>query len=466
MPGEFDIAIVGSGPGGYVAALKAAQGGARVAMIEREELGGTCLNVGCIPSKALLASAERLHELRNSAALGIRVDGEVGFDYTAVLNHKERTVRQLRAGVDALLRSNGVQIVQGQAQFLAPDCLQIGTAQSDQVSARNIIIATGSTEARPPIPGLDTPGIVGSRQALSLPAPPASLTIVGGSALGCEFASIFSHFGSKVTIVEALPRLLPVEDTDLGKGLARIFERQGIAVKTGTRVARFEPIEAGVRTTVSHGDREESLDSEMVLTAIGRVPYTEGLGLERVGVRTERNAIVVDDAMRTTVPGIWAIGDVTGRIQLAHVASAQAEVAVSNILGESRQMDYSCVPSCVYTIPQVSSVGLSEERARLEHPGVRVGTFPFQAIGRAIASRNTEGFVKIVADQAWGRVLGVHILHSRASDLIEEAVLAMRLESSIEDIVAAIHPHPTFGEALAEAALVADNRPLHIPRRG
>jgi dihydrolipoamide dehydrogenase len=458
---NFDIVVIGGGPGGYVAAIRAAQLGASVALIEKEHLGGTCLNVGCIPSKALLASAERLHELRSSEQLGIRVQGEIGFDWAAVMNHKERTVRQLRGGVELLVKSNGITLFRGAGSLTAPGQVRVeGTDGTQELSAKNVIVATGSVEARPPIPGLDLPGVIGSTQALSIEAVPESIAIIGGGAVGCEFASVFHHFGAKVTVVEMMETLIPLEDADLGNGLARAFGRQGIAVKTGAKVDRITGQDGALRVELAGG---EGIDAAKVLVAIGRTPYTEGLGLEGVGVQMDRRAIAVDDRLRTNVPGIWAIGDATGKFPLAHVASMQGEIAVANALGGDHPMDYSVVPSVVYTIPQTASVGLSEAKARAAGHEVRIGTFPFQASGRAIASRETEGFVKVIADTKWSRILGVHVLHSRAGDIIEEAVVAMKLESTVEDLVAAIHPHPTYTEAIAEAALATESRAIHIP---
>ncbi|TAK22190.1 MAG: dihydrolipoyl dehydrogenase [Chloroflexota bacterium] len=462
---QCDIAVVGGGPGGYVAAIRAAQGGASVILIEREHLGGTCLNVGCIPSKALLASAERLHELRSSAALGIRVTGEIGFDWAAVMNHKERTIRQLRGGVEALVKSNGIELIRGSATLMARDRLRVASAEgSVEVAAKNIILATGSSEARPPIPGSDLAGVIGSAEALSLDAVPSSIAVIGGGALGCEFASIYHHFGSRVTVIEMLPSLLPLEDADIGAALGKSFARQGIDVKVGAKVTGMERAGEALRVGIEVNGQSLAIDAEVVLIAVGRVPNTEGLGLDRIGVTMDRRAIAVDAQMRTNVPGLWAVGDVTGKIMLAHVAMSEAEVAVDNALGGDREMDYGSVPSCTYTIPQAASVGLTEAKARAKGRAVKVGTFPFQAIGRAIAGRDTEGFVKVVADEKYGRILGVHVIHSRAGDLIEEAVVAMKLESSIEDLVAAIHPHPTLSEAIAEAALAVDDRAIHMPR--
>jgi dihydrolipoamide dehydrogenase len=347
---------------------------------------------------------------------------------------------------------------------MARDRVSVATAEGVQeLAAQNVILATGSVEARPPIPGLELPGVIGSTDALSIQAVPDSIAIIGGGAVGCEFASVFSQFGSKVALIEMMPNLLPLEDADLASGLARVFGRQGVDVKVGTKVLGIVQTGDSLRVELDGGGQTSNVEAARVLVAIGRTPYSDGLGLERIGVAMDRRAVKVDERMQTSVPGVWAIGDLTGKMMLAHVATAQGEVAAENACGHDRTMNYAAIPSVVYTIPQVASVGLSEARAREAGHAVKVGTFPFQAIGRAIAGRDTEGFVKVIADQKWGRILGVHVLHSRASDVIQEAVVAMKLESSIEDLVAAIHPHPTFTEAIAEAALMADGRPIHMP---
>ena len=456
----FDILVIGGGPGGYVAAILAAHKGVRVALVEKGHLGGTCLNVGCIPSKALMASAERLHELRSSESLGIRVQGEIGFDWAGVLSHKERTVRQLRGGIEMLVKTNGIQLFRGTATLMARGRVRVeGPEGVQEIPARNVIVATGSVEARPPIPGLDLPGVIGTTDALSLEAVPESIAVVGAGANGCELGSAYHQFGAKVTLVEMLDRVVPLEDADLGTALGRAFEKSGIGVRTGVKVNQV--VQSGDRLRLEL-DKGEPVEAARVLVT-GRAPYTEGLGLDRVGVAMDRRSVKVDERMATSVPGVWAIGDVTGKLALAHVASAQAEVAVETALGGDRAMEYGTIPRAIYSLPQVAAVGLTEAQAREAGHQVKVGQYPFQALGRAIAARDTDGFAKVVADEKWGRILGVHVIHSRASDLIEEAVVAMKLESSIEDLVAAIHPHPSFGEAIMEAALASDNRAVHLP---
>ncbi len=467
MAQNFDIVVIGGGPGGYVAAIRAAQLGATVALVEKEFLGGTCLNWGCIPSKALLASAERLYELRHSEQLGIRVNGEISFDWAAVMNHKERTIRQLRGGVELLVKSNGITLFRGAASLMSRDRVKVIGADgvSSELSTKAIVLATGSVEARPPIPGLDLPGVIGSTQALSIESVPASIAIIGGGPVGCEFASVFGNFGSQVTIIEMMEHILPLDDVEIGNGLAKAFGRQKIDVLTSAKVERVVQAGGQLQVDVTIGGETKAVVVDTVLVAVGRSPFTEGLGLDRIGIEMDRRSIKVDDRMETSIPGIYAVGDATGKLPLAHVASAQGEVAVENALGHEKTMDYSVVPSAVYTIPQVASVGLTEEEARAAGHDISVGTFSFQGLGRAIAARDTDGFVKVIADKKWGRILGVHILHSRASDIIEEAVVAMKLESSVEDLVAAIHPHPTYTEAIAEAALASQGRAIHLPAK-
>jgi dihydrolipoamide dehydrogenase len=466
MAVDCDIAIIGAGPGGYVAAIRAAQKGATVALVEREHVGGVCLNWGCIPTKTLLSSAERLMQVRKADQLGITV-GEVGFDYAAVVANKDRVVTQQRQGTETLLKSNQVQLIRGEATITGPRMISVKSNDGQTVeinAAKGIIVGTGSSESRPPVPGMDLPGVIGSTGALELTSLPKSAVVVGGGAVGVEFATIFNQFGVQTTIVEMLDRLLPLEDKEVSQRLAQSFKRQGIDVRVSTPLKNVESAGGGLRVTVG-ANGEETIDTELVLIGAGRRPNVEGIGLEQIGVAMDRRGIVVDDQMQTNVPGIFAIGDVTGKMALAHVASAQGEVAVDVILGGEAVMDYGAVPSVTFCHPQVASVGMTEDAARQAGHNVKVGKFSFGANGRSIASGETEGFVKVVADDRYGRILGVHIMHDRATDLIQEAVVAIKLESAVEDLVAAIHPHPTFSEAIMEAALDTEARAIHFYRR-
>ncbi len=468
MDQPFDVVIIGAGPGGYVAAIRAAQLGLRTALVEKQEVGGVCLNRGCIPTKAMLRSVQVLEDTRRGEEFGVLADN-VRLDYSRVLSRRDQVVANLRRGVEFLLKSNGVQLVRGTAQLTARDRVEVRTnGATTALEARNVVIATGSEPAMLPVPGASGPGIIDSDGALLLDRVPHSILVVGGGAVGTEWATIFSAFGAKVTIVEMMPTLLPLEDEDIGRILARSFSRRGIQVYTGSRLVGLSPgPNGGWQGTITTPDgREEQVSAEFVLVAVGRKPLTRGLNLEAAGVRTgPRGFIEVDNRLQTNVPGVYAIGDVTGKYLLAHVASHQGIVAVENIAGRSRSIDYKAIPSVTFTHPEVATVGLSEAKAREQGYEVKTGQFPFSALGRAHTYGDTEGMVKIVADAKYGEVLGVHIIGPSASDLIPEATLGLNLEVTLEDIAETVHAHPTFPEAVMEAAAAALGRPLHIPPR-
>ncbi|MBI4493993.1 MAG: dihydrolipoyl dehydrogenase [Chloroflexi bacterium] len=463
---RYDVVIIGGGPGGYVAAIRAAQLGLRTALVEREHVGGVCLNKGCIPTKAMLRSAEVFRLAQKSQEFGVQVEN-VRLDYPAVVGYRDRVVRGLRNGVAGLLKSNGVDVLQGTGRLAGPGQVEVeANGQSRRLQAGNVILATGSTPAELPIPGASGPRVINSDQALELPEVPRSVLVIGGGAVGAEWATIFREYGAQVTVVEMLPTLLPLEDADIGRGLERLFTARGIAVKTQARVERVEPRGDGqLACTVTTKDgRQEQVAAEYVLVGVGRRPNTGGLGLEASGLRTTRGWVEVDDHLRTNVPTVYAIGDLTGRALLAHVASHQGLVAVENIAGHDRAMDYKAVPAVTFTHPEVASVGLTEAKAREAGHEVVVGRFPFAASGRAMTYGETDGFVKVVAESKYGEVLGVHILGQNASELLPEAVLGLRLEATLEDLAETIHAHPTFPEAVMEAALVALGRPIHVAK--
>jgi dihydrolipoamide dehydrogenase len=460
-----DIAIIGAGPGGYVAALRATQLGAKVVCIEREWVGGVCLNVGCIPTKALLRSAEVFALVREAARYGVTA-GEPQVDWPAVQARRKQVSQQLVGGVNKLLQRAGVTVLMGEASFLNPRTLQVRLKDSvETVTAEHVIIATGSRTLQVPIPGLDGPGVIDSTGALNLEALPASMCIIGGGAIGLEFASLFNAFGVQVTVVEMLPRLAPLMDASIGEGLAWSLGRRGVEIFTNTRVMKVEATASGCRVTIKTPEGEQQVEVEKVLSAIGRAPNVEGLGLETLGIVPTRKGIQVDRHLRTVVPGIYAIGDVASEgANLAHVASHQGIVAVEDALGHPAVMDYTAVPSCIFTSPEAASVGLTEEQAREQGYEVRVGMFALPNNGKAIALGETDGFVKVVSEAAHSAILGVHIVGPHASDLVLEGTLALTLEATIEEIAHTIHPHPALGEAVAEAALAAQGRALHLPR--
>ncbi|HZU06857.1 MAG TPA: dihydrolipoyl dehydrogenase [Chloroflexota bacterium] len=459
-----DVCIIGAGPGGYVAAIRAAQLGMKVALVEREELGGVCLNKGCIPTKALLRTAELLAAFRRAADWGIHVEN-VRLDYPAAVQRRDAVVRSLRQGVAGLLKSQGVQVLAGQGRLQGPRTVEVthdGTTQT--VEARHIVVATGSAPAIPPIPGADNPALViTSDDALALRELPRSIVVVGGGAVGAEWADIFHTFGCEVTLLEMMPTLLPTEDEEIGRTLARVFTRRGIKVLTGARVLAIETgANGGAVVHYTADGREATVEGERVLMGVGRKPLTAALGLEAVGVRLDQGWIPVDDSLQTNVPGIYAIGDVTRHQLLAHVASHQGIVAVERMAGYNRRVDYNRVPNCIFTHPEVASVGLTEARAREAGYRVRVGRFPLAALGRAQTHGETEGLVKVVADERYGEILGVHIVAAAASDMIAEATLAMQLEATVDELAQTIHAHPTWPEALAEAALATKGLALHL----
>jgi dihydrolipoamide dehydrogenase len=489
----YDLVVVGGGPGGYPAAIRAAQLGLKTALVEKERVGGVCLNWGCIPTKAMLRSAEVLETVQHSAEYGVLADN-VRLDWSAVQKRKERITKTLTDGVAQLLKANGVTVVGGHARFVGPKELEVvgvgdaplgpggplynvppapdGRPQA-RLEGRNLIMATGSTPVLLPIPGIDLPGVVTSDGAFLLGEVPRRIVIIGASAVGAEWATMFHAFGSEVTMVELLPTPIPAEDEDLGKALARSFTKRGIKVQTGRTVSEITQVAGGkgrkqaaalqVTITDPDGQHAEQVETDVVLVGVGRRPNTEALDLERAGVGTDqRGWVQVDDQLRTNVPGIHAIGDVTGRVLLAHVASHQGLVAAGVIAGHDERMNYKAVPAATFTHPEVASVGLTEAKAREAGHDVVVGRFPFTALGRAQTYGSTEGLVKVVAERKYREVLGVHIIGPSASDLIPEGALAMHLEATLDDIADTIHAHPTLGEGTMEAAMVALGLPVHM----
>jgi dihydrolipoamide dehydrogenase len=462
---QTDIVVLGGGSGGYVAALRAAQLGAQVVLVEENKIGGVCLNVGCIPTKALLRSAEVYRTFQRAEEFGLKLEGSVAPDWPAIQERKDKIVRQLVQGVEVLLRKAGVQVLSGRGRFVAPRALEVTLADRVQrVDAANILIATGSRPLQLPLPGFDLPGIIDSTGALALEELPRRMLIIGGGAIGVEFAEVFNALGVEVTIVEMLSSLLPLMDADLGQALAWTFGQRGIEMLLDSRVTRVDPVDGGLKATVAIPDSERTLEGDKVLVAVGRRPNVEDLGLEIAGVHVEKTGIPVDAHMQTHVPGIYAIGDVTGGMQLAHVASRGGEVAVENALGHSSTLDLKTVPSCVYTDPEIASVGLTETQAREAGHDVRVGRFPLTASGKAQTYGAKDGFVKVVSEARFGELLGLHIVAPHASDLIHEGGLALGLEATLEEVVTTVHGHPTLGEAVREAALAARGAAIHSPR--
>ena len=457
MP-DYDIVLIGSGPGGYVAAIHAARQGAKVAIVEQKETewGGTCLNWGCIPTKTLVQSAELLRTVRRAGEYGVKV-AEPEIDWAAMQARKDKVVSGLREGVQGLLKANGVDMILGRGKLAGSGRVAV---DGRELAGRNLILATGSVIALPPFPGADQ-GLT-SDSILSVPKVPESLVVIGGGVVGMEFAGIFSLLGAKVIVVEMLDQLLTPLDPDVAKRFQQLMARRGVEFRLGARVESVEQGGAGFRVKVDG----QALEAEQVLVATGRRPNTADLGLEEAGVKLERGAIKVDQHLRTSVDGVYAIGDATMISMLAHTASYQGELAVHNALGEHPvSADYTAIPACVYTEPEIAYVGRSEAQARAEGIEPRVGSFPFAALGRAQVLGETDGLVKVVADEE-GYVLGVTIMGPRATDLIAEGVLAVHQGVTAAELTHAVHAHPTLPEALAEAALDVDGRAVHIsPRR-
>ncbi len=435
--------------------------------IEKEYIGGVCLNVGCIPTKALIRSAELFATMRHAERYGIKADN-VAVDYPAMVKREQTIVKRLVAGVGALFKSNGVESLMGYARLNADRSVtvKLNDGGDETVKARSVIVATGSSPSRPPLPGMDLPGVIDSTGALQLDQVPSRLTIVGGGVIGVEFGCMFANLGSQVTIIEMLPSIIANEDADVIKAVDADLKKLGVTILVDTQLKEIRASGAAQVCVVETAGGSKEIEGDCTLVATGRSPNTRDLGLEALGVVLNRGWVTVDDDMRTNVDGVYAVGDVNGRSLLAHAGFAQGVRAAETIAGQRSNQDVSLVPRCVYTIPEIAAVGMTEKEARDAGKQVKVGRFPFSANGKAMCVGESTGFVKIVADAAYGEILGVHIYGHEASSLIMEGVLGMRLEAGVEDVYTTIHPHPTLTEAFAEAALSVDGIALHWPKAG
>jgi dihydrolipoamide dehydrogenase len=458
---EYDVVVIGAGTGGYPAAIRAAQLGLKVAVVERQKaLGGTCLIWGCIPTKALLEHAHALKVAQDAKEWGLVFGGgPVQIDMSQVQARKDRIVNRLTKGVESLFKKHGVQWIKGTARLVGQGKVEVTGEQSLQLSAKEIIVATGSTSRSVPGVTVDRTRIITSDEAIGLRDVPKSIVVLGAGAVGVEFATLFRRFGSEVTIVELLPHLVPIEDEAVSAELEKAFRKQGIKAHTGTKVTRAQATAEGVDLEAElPGGKTEKMHADYLLVATGRGPVTEGLGAEALGLQIEKGFIRVDEHYRTNVPAISAIGDVItlgrpGHPQLAHVSTAEGIVVAERIAGrEARTINYDHVPACTYCDPEIGSVGLTEREAKERGYDVHVGSFPFAALARARIANETDGFVKIVADKKYDELLGVHIIGPRATELVIEATAALQLESTVEELVRTIHPHPTMSEAVGEAA--------------
>jgi len=459
MAKSFDVVVIGSGPGGYVAAIRAAQLGLSVAAVEDDRPGGVCLNWGCIPTKALLRNAEVVNLVQHAERFGIKVDN-VRPDYAEAIKRSRGVADRMAKGVEFLFKKNKITLFPGTGSLKSKTTVEVkGSAGTETLEAKAIILATGSQPKSLPGVTIDEKTVISSNGAVRNEARPKSMVVIGAGAVGMEFADIYAAYGTEVTVLEALDRVLPVEDADASALVARLFGRRGIMIKTGVKVSAVKPGGAGVIVETGEG----RIEAEQVLMAVGRGARTAGVGLEAVGVQLERGFVKVSPMMETSVKGIYAVGDMAGAPLLAHKAMAEGVVAAEAIAGRNpRPLDYTNVPSCTYCRPQVASIGLTEAKAKENGREIMVGKFPFTASGKAVALGETDGFVKVVADKATGEIVGVHIVGPEATEIIHEFAVGRTLEATVEEIMHTIHAHPTLSEAALEATLATLGQAIHI----
>lgn len=463
MSTDFDLIIIGAGPGGYVSAIRAAQFGLKTAIIEKRELGGACLNRGCIPTKSLIHSSHLYREMKNSEKFGVFADN-VSYDIAKIFERKNDVVTQLTSGVEQLLRTNEVTMIEGTGQILAQGCVAItNDGETKELTTKNVLIATGSVAARPPIEGIDLQGVITSEEIFRNPVDYKKLVIIGGGVIGIEFATVFSSLGCEVTIIEALDRVLATMDKEISQNLSMILKKRGIKLHTSSSVSRIEQKDGELLCHFESKGKALSAGGEAVLVAVGRRAYLEGLLAEGVDIRTERG-IVVDGNFQTSLPGVYAVGDVVhGGIQLAHVASAQGCNAVAHIAGHKPEIDLGAITSCVYTDPEIASVGITEAQAKAQGIEVKTGKFVMNGNGKSIIEAQERGFIKLIftADET-ATILGAQLMCSRATDLVSELATAVVNKLSVHDMNALVRPHPTFSEGISEAAEQAMGIAIHV----
>jgi dihydrolipoamide dehydrogenase len=466
MTEQYDVVVIGAGPGGYVAAIRAAQLGQKTAIVDKQWLGGVCLNVGCIPSKALLKNAEVAHTLRERGKeFGFSFEN-LKLDYSVAVKRSRQVSDRLVKGVGFLMKKNGIAVYMGTAKLTSPSTLTVTDkdGKPTELAAKNIIVATGATSAVPGAWKVDGQKVVTYLEAILQEKQPKSVIVIGSGAIGVEFSTVWSSYGVEVTIVEMLPRIVPLEDEEVSAELEKSFKKRGIKVLAGHKVEAVETTENGVKVTVSSNGETKVLEAEQALVAIGFRPNSKGLGLEEVGVKiSERGFIEIDEKMATNVSGLWAIGDVTGKLMLAHVGSAMGIVCAENIAGaETVTLDYEMMPRATYCQPQIASFGITEAQAKERGYSVKIGRFPFQANGKALGLGDYAGWVKIVMDEKYGEILGAHMIGPEVTELLPELTLAHMMELTPAEIARNVHAHPTISEALMEAAHGAEGTPIHI----
>ena len=455
---ESGVLVIGGGPGGYVAAIRASQLGAKVTLIEKGELGGTCLNRGCMPTKALLHSAEIYDMATKSEAAGVIGHG-VSVDWSKVQSNRASVVTRLTSGVRALVKANKIKLVEGQAVFVDSKTVRVG---DKTYSGSKIIIAVGSYPIVPKIPGIkDSEACISSTEALTLSSIPKSLLVIGGGVIGLELGSVYSTFGADVTVIESASRLLPLMDAELTGMVCKQFENKGVKIYTDSKVRLITDSNRGANVEIETNEGKKVLSTEKVLFCVGREADTDHLGLETAGIETENGVIKTNARLETNVPGVYAVGDCTGKLMLAHAAMAMGETAAENAMGGNKEFDPMMSPACAYVGPEFASVGLTEETAREKGIDIKVGKFPTIANGRSLVMNHTDGMIKVIADAKYGEILGVHILSANATDIIEEAALAIKLECTVDELIDTIHCHPTVSEGLREAALAVNKKAIH-----
>ncbi len=461
-----DVVIIGGGPAGYIAAIRAAQLGGKVTLVEWDKLGGTCLNRGCIPTKFMLHSVETYRSLKTAGRYGISVSG-ANLELAKMQAAKNKVVSALTSGVEGLLAGNKVEVIRGWAKLTSSGQVEVDFAQGEKqlIAADKIILATGATPIVLPVPGADSPDIMSVNDLLELKELPKSLVIIGAGVVGVEMATVWAKLGSQVSLVEMMPHCLPTQDDEIVSILERALMEDGIRVCCGAQVSRIEDAGGGKVVVFSEGGAEQRIEAEAVAIAVGYRPNVEGLGLEECGVVINKGAIQVNEKMETSCPGIYAAGDIVGGMMFAYVAMAEGTVAAENALEQNSKVDYNVIPQCVFTLPEVASVGLTEQEAAAQGHEVEIGKFPFLANGMAAIVGETRGLVKVISETKYGQILGVHIIGPHATCLIAEAVIAMKLEGTVDDILATVHAHPSLSEAIWAAAADVRGRAVHIPSR-